>query len=133
MPTFSEKSKERLNTCHPLLQSLLNEVIKDFDFTVLCGHREKDEQSEAYAKGMSKLRWPDSKHNKIPSLAVDVAPYPISWKERDKVRFYFLAGFILATARKMGIKIRWGGDFDGDGDFFDQNLIDTPHFEIVEE
>ena len=99
---------------------ILKEAIHIYDFSVLCGHRGKDEQNLAYKKGFSKLKFPESKHNSIPSRAVDIAPYPIDWD--DHKRFYELAGIIKGIAHEKGIEIRWGGNFRG--------WKDLPHFEL---
>jgi peptidoglycan LD-endopeptidase CwlK len=32
----------------------------------------------------------------------------------------------------MGIEIRWGGDWDGDGDLSDHKFNDLPHFELID-
>lgn len=130
MPQFSKLSESRLATCDPRLQQLLREAIKHVDFTVLCGHRGVEEQNDAYRTGRSKVRWPDSKHNTIPSVAVDVAPYPVDWK--DTARFARLVGYIERIAHEQGIRIRWGGDFDQDGATADERFIDMPHIELVE-
>lgn len=121
MPAFSVRSKANLMTCHPELQRLFNEVIKTFDCTIICGHRPEAEQLKAFADGNSRVQWPNSWHNQSPSLAVDVVPYPIDWK--DIQRFYKLAAIVLETAIRMGIKVRWGGNF--------KTFFDGPHFEIV--
>lgn len=131
MPKFGKKSEERLATCHVDLQRLFNEVIKHYDCTVLCGHRGKDEQDEAVRTGVSKLAWPNSKHNSLPSKAIDVVPFPIDWN--DMTRFYHFGGFVLAVAKQLGIKIRWGGDWNGDLKFRDEKFKDLPHFELVED
>lgn len=128
MPSFSKRSKTALSTLHPDLQRVLKEAIKHVDFVVLEGHRDKVAQDAAVAAGNSKVRWPHSKHNASPSLAVDIAPYPVNWK--DTKRFYFLGGFIKATAVSLGISLRWGGDWDSDNDFSDQTFNDLPHFEL---
>jgi len=60
---------------------------------------------------------------------MDIAPYPIDWKDLE--RFYVLAGVIMACAHEEGVKIRWGGDWDSDGDYHDSSFIDLPHFELV--
>jgi hypothetical protein len=52
--------------------------VSPIDFKILCGHREEKEQNEAFNKGNSKLKWPQSKHNSLPSLAVDIAPFPVN-------------------------------------------------------
>lgn len=128
MPEFSPKSKQRLETCHPDLQRLFNEVIKHYDCTVLCGHRTKEEQDEAVRTGASKLQFPNSKHNSSPSMAVDVVPFPVDWK--DMSRFYHFCGFVLATAKQLGIEIRSGIDWDGDLNFREEKFVDAPHFEL---
>lgn len=128
MPSFSKRSLDNLNTAHPDLQKLFNEVIKYRDITILCGHRGKEEQDAAFAAKQSKLKYPNSKHNKIPSLAVDVAPYPINWSDING--FKELASFVLQKAKELGISIRWGGDWDGDGDSKDETFLDFPHYEL---
>lgn len=129
MPRFSSTSRERLETCHPKLQELLNEAIKVFDFTVLKGHRSEEEQNDAYVNGNSTLKWPESKHNKVPSHAVDIAPYPIDWN--NITRFAHLQGFIRGLAYERGINVRFGCDWDMDGEITDHDFMDWPHLEIL--
>lgn len=130
MPTFSTLSDQRLQTCDPRLQAILKEAIRHVDFTIMCGFRGPDEQEDAYRTGRSKVRWPNSKHNRRPSVAVDLAPFPIDWT--DTARFARLAGYIERIAHEQGIKLRWGGDFDGDGRTKGEAFVDMPHLEIVE-
>lgn len=125
---FSSLSLSRLHTCHPDLQEVLNEAIKYIDFSVIEGHRNKERQDVAFAEGKSKLKWPHSMHNTLPSMAVDIAPYPIDWNDRE--RFYWLAGHIMAIAASKGIHLRYGGDWDGDGDIKDNRFQDLVHFEL---
>ena len=129
MPKFSDKSLGILRGCHSDLIRLFQEVIKNYDCTVLCGQRTKEEQDEAFRTGKSKLEYPNSKHNKSPSMAVDVVPYPIDWK--DTKRFYHFMGYVKGIADQLDIKIRCGGDWDGDNDFKDQSFHDLPHFELL--
>ena len=135
MPYFGKNSTKRLNECHPDLQLLFREVIKHHNCAVLTGRREKEEQNRAVYEGRSKLKYPLSKHNRKPfSLAIDVVPWfedfpHIHWNDREA--FYFFGGFVLGTASKIGIKIRWGGDWDRDKDLHDQSFFDLPHFELI--
>lgn len=129
MFSFGRRSRERLATCHPDLQRVLNRAIKLYDFTILDGHRPKERQQEVFERGLSKVQWPNSRHNKQPSHAVDVAPWPIDWDDLNS--FYFLAGVIHAMAADEGVVLRWGGDWDRDYKFDDQKFNDLPHFEIV--
>lgn len=130
MNTFSSRSKANLMSCHQRLQDLFNEVLKTYNCTVLEGHRSKDRQDNAYKSGLSKLKFPASKHNRYPSHAIDVIPYPIDFS--DVKRIYEFGKFVIETSKKMGIKIRWGGDWDGDGDTNDQKFNDLVHFELIE-
>jgi hypothetical protein len=127
-------STNRLDTCHPKIQRLVREVAlripRQLDFSVVCGHRGEQEQEDALKGGFSKVGWPHSKHNALPSRAVDLAPYPIDW--RDTHRFSRLAGYVQAVADDMGIRIRWLGDPDGDGKIRGQSFTDMPHFELAE-
>lgn len=129
MPKFSTRSKERLSTCDQRLFDLFSDVVEHFDCTVLVGHRTEAEQDEAFRTGHSKLKWPKSKHNHTPSLAVDVAPYPIDWKDRE--RFTYFAGFVLGMATTRGIRIRWGGNWQMDTMLRNNTFDDLVHFEIA--
>jgi hypothetical protein len=134
MPRYSLRSQDKLSTCHPDLQKVFNEVIKRYDCTIVYGKRGKEAQNEAYANGFSKVKYPNSKHNTTPSRAVDVLPYHtnephLRWND-DKSAYHF-AGYVLRVAEEMGIKIRFGIDWDGDLEFKDQGFIDRPHYELV--
>ena len=130
MPKFSKKSLSKLETCDKRLQDLFLRVVKKFDCTILEGHRSKDRQNKLFDEGKSKLKYPKGKHNSLPSKAVDVAPYPIDWNDRE--RFTYFAGYVLGIAYQMGLKIRWGGDWDMGTQVTDNNFDDLPQFEIKE-
>lgn len=119
MYSLSKKSQERLLECHPDLQLLMNELIKELDVTILCGQRGEKEQTDAFNGGFSKVQFPNSKHNKSPSLAVDVAPYPIDWNNID--RFNDMCDRIERIAKDKQIEIRLGRDF---------KFRDYPHIEL---
>jgi len=127
MPKYSKTSLKRLATCHPDLQRVFKTVIKYFDHSILCGHRTKADQDKAYSEGRSRVVYPDSTHNKTPSDAVDAAPYPIDWKNIK--RFYYFGGFVMGVAFALGVKLRWGGDWDMDTEVKDNTFNDLPHFE----
>ena len=131
MPKFGKRSKERLKTCHSDLQKLFKEVIKHIDCSVLEGHRGKEEQNKYFADGVSKVEYPNGRHNATPSNAVDVTPYPVDWKDRERQTLF--AGFVIGTARSMGVNLRWGGDWDRDFQVNDNDFDDFPHFELRNE
>ncbi len=130
MYKFGARSTRNLSTCHQDLQRLFNEVIKHYDCSVLCGHRPKEDQDKAYHSGNSSKDWPESTHNRYPSSAVDVIPWPVDWGAER--RFYMFVGIVRGVASMMGIKIRVGADWDGDMEVKDQNFHDLPHVELIE-
>jgi len=116
---FGKRSLERLETCHKDLQEIAHELIQYMDVTVLCGQRGEKEQNSAFYSGKSKLLYPRSKHNKTPSRAVDLAPWPIDWK--DIKRFKEMTDLVDMIAKEKGIKIRLGREF---------SFKDWPHVEL---
>lgn len=130
MPRFSKKSLTNLETCDPRLHQVFEAVVAEFDCTILEGHRDQLRQAQMVTEGKSKTPWPNSKHNTKPSLAADVAAYPIDWEDRERQTMF--AGYVLATAKSLGVTLRWGGDWDRDTEVRDNSFDDLVHFEIVE-
>ena len=136
MPNFGQKSKDKLSTCHPDIQKVLNEAIKRYDFMVLYGNRTIEEQFELFKKGrtLKEGKWvktgstvtnldgktKKSMHNYSPSLAVDIAPYPIDWNNLE--RFKEMAKVILECAKELGVNLEWGGNW--------ASFKDYPHFQL---
>ncbi len=132
MPRFSRKSREKLDGVDPRLVFLLEEVVKYFDITIIEGKRSQERQNELVEQGKSKTKF--GKH--VSGMAVDIAPYPIDWDARDD--FHYLGGFVLGLACKMGLNIRWGGDWSSSSlaqeirTTKDNSFDDLVHFEIKE-
>lgn len=111
------KSKAKLATCHPDLIRLIEAVAKGVDegdlayagitdIVVLDGHRGKERQDKAVADGASKTPWPRSKHNRMPSDAVDIAVYPVEWTEPAYARaMEVLHAYTSGVAHAMGIDL----------------------------
>ena len=142
MPSFGNKSRSILDTCHPDLQRLFIEVVKWFDCSVIYGFRDEQLQNKLFNKvpKVTETPWPDSTHNTVPSNGIDAVPYPIHWPDlknrperftKDMGRFYMFDGFVLATARQMGIEIISGSDWDRDFTLTDQSFDDLAHFQRV--
>ena len=131
MPRFGTRSKRNLATCDKRLQRIFNEIIKHVDCSVIEGHRDQQRQDKLYDEGKTKLKYPNGRHNLSPSLAIDVVPYPIDWKDRERMTLF--AGFVKGLAKGMyNIDLRWGGDWDSDFEVQDNRFDDFPHFEIKE-
>jgi len=136
MPTFSNRSMFKLSTCHEDLQVLFKYVIENMDCTILEGHRTRKAQEVAYQAGKSRLQYPNSRHNSVPSMAVDVIAYPLDWGNYQ--RHLWFAGYVLGVADRlyaeglMKHKLRLGADWDRDYDITDEKgLRDLVHFEII--
>jgi len=119
-----------LDTCDERLQRVFEEVVEVIDCTILEGERGEERQNFLFGSGQSKVRFPNGKHNSSPSLAIDVAPWPIDWENRE--RFVLFAGYVLGVAKNMGIALRWGGDWNTNWDTQDHTFFDGPHFELVD-
>ena len=137
MPTFSKTSLDRLATCHEDLIIFCTELIKHYDFVVVCCHRGEEEQNEAYFKGNSKLKFPNSKHNTYPSKAVDLAPWEgnIDWGKEQMIYFAGFAKGLAAILYTNGVikhEIVSGIDWNDDNNINDTKFWDAPHFEIKE-
>jgi peptidoglycan L-alanyl-D-glutamate endopeptidase CwlK len=129
MPQFNQRSRKNLNQAHPGLQKLFNEVIKHFDCSIICSYRNELAQNMAYEAKRSNAVFGESPHNFEPSLAVDVIPYPVDWKDHDRMQYF--AGQVMGIAQMMGIEIKWGGDWDRDTHLSDNRFNDLPHFELA--
>ena len=129
MTKFSRSSGLKLSQCDPRLQKIFNKVLETIDLTVVTGFRDEDTQNEMKRTGKSQIGWPFGKHNVYPSMAIDATPYPIDWKDRERMTLF--AGFVLGTAKEMGVTLKWGGDWDVDYKVKDNSFDDLLHFEIV--
>jgi peptidoglycan L-alanyl-D-glutamate endopeptidase CwlK len=69
--------------------------------------------------------------------AVDLYPSPIDMARvnrgdaKEIARFGVLNGIIQTIAKRQGLVIINGMDWDGDGETLDHNFFDAPHYEIL--
>ena len=143
---FGDKSQAKLATVHPLLAECAEVALirSPYDFTIVHGWRGEDVQNALFDSGASRKRFPDSRHNQTLDLnleeffrmqrsdAIDFAPWirgSIPWS--DTHIFAVIAGCFFAAADELDITLRWGGDWDSDGDTTDQTLMDWGHVEIM--
>lgn len=136
---LSKVAASRLDTVHLTLRGVVLEAAEIVPFTVLEGHRGQADQEAAFARGATKLHWPNGKHNAFPSLAVDLAPIyyqegaKIDWE--DLIAFGRIMGVLQAVAHHRFIQLRFGLDWDGDfhsvGRDPDETFLDAPHVEVV--
>lgn len=142
MYKFSEKSKSVLNTLHPLLKLILNDAINVVDISLIEGLRSHERQTMLYAQGKSKVMWPQSKHNRTLdkqfetiefdiSDAVDIMPYPTGYEDKEQIAFTI--GVIVGIASKIGVEIKIGADWNGDGELNNKpnDFYDPLHIELI--
>lgn len=136
---LSKISNNRLFGVHPKMIRVVQRAIEitEQDFTVSCGVRTKEEQAKLYAKGRTepgqKVTWTlNSRH--LPQKdgyghAVDLVPYPVDWNTPSK--FDAISKAMFTAAKELGIAIRWGADWDMDGNPRERGESDSPHWELA--
>ena len=112
MARFNQRSSDRLSTCDQRIIAWCNFIVIERDCTIIEGHRSEIFQNIAFQNKKSRLPWPLSRHNKYPSMAVDIAPWDasdpgIKWNDLDLWEDFALYG--QWASEKLGIKILNGG------------------------
>lgn len=124
---YSQKSLDKLNNpkLHPKLKQLFLEAIKNspIDFTIVETVRDLELQKKYVKEGKSKTlksrHIPETNKSKL-CEAIDIAP--IVNGKTDYTKCNIIAKHILDVAKKLKIKITWGGAFVG--------FYDGPHFQL---
>ena len=140
--TFSKRSISKLATCHKDLQLVMETAIEvsRVDFGVSEGHRSIVRQLELFNEGFSQKDGIVnlSNHNYTPSRAADIFGWVNGRLTYKLDVMCYLAGLIegisevLYNEGRINHKIRWGGNWDMDGEILtDQSFDDTPHFELL--
>lgn len=127
---LSKSGQERFSQLHPLLQKVVGEYLYYKDLSITEGHRSKEKQEQYKKSGASKASFGHSPHNYLPSLAVDIYPYPVPTilKNGNKViddnskEWDIQAQLFLLIAKENGIEVEWGGSW--------KSLVDKPHFQL---
>lgn len=135
---FGSRSTSKLSQIDEDLAQVCKLAISrsPIDFTVIEGRRTIERQKELYAQGRTApgkiVTWTmKSKH--IDGKAVDLAPCDekgnILWN--DRVGFKVISDLMFEAAKELGVKIRWGADWNQNGRPFEKGEFDSPHFELV--
>lgn len=124
--SLSAKSERALVGVHPELVRVVRRALEltKHDFAVVEGVRTLEKQKEYFRRGVSKTM--NSRH--LTGHAVDLYPVgrPTPWEKCHVVK-----DAMFAAAKELGVSIRWGGDWDMDGDHKDEKFYDGPHFELL--
>ncbi len=152
---WGRKSRERLQTAHPLLRNVAERaiIVSPMDMTILWTFRGEEDQNAAFESGASTKRFPESMHNHLAtmddiddgwaraigeplSLAMDIAPWingrqaPWTWENEYRWLNGFVCAIGMEVLRPYGFYIRTGLDWDMDGDQREHKLEDAPHLEL---
>lgn len=133
MAYFGGRSKAALATCHVDMRRVSEDIIKWYDHSIIWGHRDEETQNEMYNRvpRVTKARWPDSKHNELPSLAIDFAPWPLLY-EAPEEDFCVIAGAYMFRGYELGIEVGWGGDWNLNRTTSDEDTLkDWGHLWLV--
>jgi peptidoglycan L-alanyl-D-glutamate endopeptidase CwlK len=125
---------------HPDLVAVVKRAIEitEQDFVVIEGLRTQSRQDELWAQGRSKpgpiVTWTkDASSHGVGSdgygHAVDMCPAPVDWSDLKK--FDAIADAMFTSATELGVKLRWGADWDMDGLPRERGESDSPHFELA--
>ena len=104
-PEYGPRSRRVLATLHPDLQKVFTTVLGlGYDHSLIEGHRSEEDQNFFYDQGKSKVKFPNSKHNSLPSLAVDAMPWfktlpHIDWRHSPSI--YHFAGVVKGVAAML--------------------------------
>ena len=158
---YGQRSKSFIETLQPPLQKVLYRAIEIIDITILCGRRDKGEQDSAFERKVSGVRWPDSAHNVLvptdKAWGFDAMPYTpgvpggVDWRTDKEMfaalkagnmrealeilenikRIKMVSGLILGIAYEQGIRLVNGSDWDGDLNFMEHTLKDSPHYQPI--
>ena len=112
---------EKLKDAHLTLQDWFKSLrASDTTLHVSWSYRDEANQEQAFNDGKSKCHFPDSPHNKIPSLAIDLFIIEDGIAKWPYDKFKEIADHI----KDSGNAIIWGGDF--------KSIGDADHYQISE-
>jgi len=157
---LGKRSKVQFDTLHPDLQMIIDWTLKYslVDFTLTEGHRPVKRQFVLFKRGRQQDRGgkytiiqnkkkivtnidgitKKGNHNYSPSLAVDFCVFvpdkpELTW---DISHLNYIASALVMSGEYLYLqgaishKLRWGGNWDKDGDLSDNNFFDRPHVEL---
>lgn len=138
--SLSQRSISNLRGVHPDLVAVVKRAIEitEQDFIVIEGVRTQERQDELWAQGRTKpgpiVTWTkDASSHGIGKdgygHAVDICPFPVDWNDISKFDAIYVA--MMTAAQELGVRLRYGGDWDMDGRLREKGETDSPHFELA--
>ena len=156
---LSKRSLDNLQGVDERLVKIVHRAIQitEQDFMVIEGVRSREQCMINYGKGRTvaqltakgiPARYANPNANKVTWLnnpfaskhcfgqAVDICPYPVDWNDYKK--FDKIADAMFEAEKQLksenaisqNTNLRWGADWDNDGNKRERGESDSPHFEI---
>jgi len=133
---LSQRSLDIAKDCNPLIIALIKlAIVKtpiDFGVAWMGGKRTAQEQYQLFKDGKSEKDGyiKPSKHQS--GDAIDLIAFVGNKAIDNKEMLCVIAGVMFTCAAELGINLRWGLDWNRNGDIRDNTFNDQYHFEIVE-
>ena len=132
---LSVRSEKNLTGVNEDLVKVVRKVAETYPILVIEGLRTQERQDQLYSQGRTRpgpiVTWTKtSKHTE--GKAVDIVLLKdgkIDWE--DEIAFVIVGKAMLEAAKQLGVKLRWGYDWDGDNNLKEKGENDGHHFELV--
>ena len=147
MYKFSKTSLERLSTCDDYIQKVLKIALErsEIDFGIAQGERTIEQQFDLYNQKLSRVNPKDYDIKILPlkakhivtkdypkSGAVDVYAFVAGKANWEEKYLSYIAGIIRSIDMELENRMRWGGNFDQDGEIGEKGtFLDMPHHELI--
>ena len=133
---FSKTSNDKLDKVNPSLAKVARRALElsPHDFTIVQGLRTVEQSAQNIKNGTSFLKNPESSKH-ISGRAIDFAPFingKIDWNDLDA--FWAIVAAFKQAGEELGVKLRFGADWNGNGDYRDEikrGTYDGGHVELV--
>lgn len=135
MFTLSDRSLKRLEGVNDDLVKIVKLAIRrtpvDFGVAWCGGFRTPEEQNQLFKDGYSQKDGYEKLSRHQFGDAVDLQVYVGGAVVQNEKMQYIVAGVMFACASELDIKIRFGGDWNMNGDVRDNKFNDLYHFELT--
>lgn len=132
---LSKRSYDRMKGLDPRLISIVLLAIKrtpiDFGVAWMGGMRTAEEQFELFQQGFSQCDGYEIKSKHQSGKAIDLNVFVGSNIVENKEMLAVIAGVMFSCASELGVKLRWGLDWNMNGDIRDNKFNDMYHFELA--
>ena len=132
---LSERSLFRMTNVNQNLVNVILFAIRrtpiDFGIAWMGGMRTPEEQNKLFKDGYSQCDGYEKLSKHQTGDAIDLNVFVNGKYVNNNEMMCIVAGVMFSCASELDIKIRWGLDWDSDGDIRDTGFRDIYHFELI--